>query len=316
MKKIYFSFLLVFSSAFVFSQTYLGIYGIRANNAYSLTGNESGSGFGLSLLNNPKPLGDKVDGYRILSQTGINVFCSGLGKRTIYDVPLFTPYVGLSKVSLNNVFITASAMGRFIVKNKSICSPYLDLFLGLRNTRSYNTITPYDDSYSPQGKTRQLVSLATGINYGVGAGVITSLGNFVKLDVGVSYMESQQLGKVVDLNSTTVNSTGINYLFKSPEKGVVVFQIGLQFVLNLKKYKLLAACDPKYYQKYNYTTRYWNGAGYGRYTGGYGQPNSNYSYPTNNSGVKGSYSPPSHSGNYHPAANIGGGVRGGGGRAK
>ncbi len=274
------------------AQMYMGVYGMRTNSINTLASPNVGGGFGMNFLSKGDTLGYKNTWFPKVIQFGGNYYYSGLGQKTFYDVPLLAPQMGQSKVILSNAMFTINAMTRFSFPNHSVFTPYVDLFGGYRGMYSNLTVIPYLQ-YNTQTQSKQSLASVRGLNYGIGGGILTSLGKRVKLDIGVSYSESIQSGNMVDLNSAYADANGINLNLKNAPKGIMMVNVGLVFYLDGSSVTMSKGCDcnPTYY-------------------------NPVYSPPVRNSNGNwggGSYSPPSHSGGTRSSGNWGGGSSWGGG---
>ncbi|HXB42217.1 MAG TPA: hypothetical protein VNZ49_16880 [Bacteroidia bacterium] len=233
------------------AQSSINIYGTQVNSMHSLTGGDKGTGFGVGFLNKGKSIGDKVNGYRVLMQFEGDFFCSGLGRKTVCQVPFITPVLDLSKVTLSNFLVDANLGFRFSFPNKSIFTSYISAYAGFRSTRSYITIKPNEADYSSEGTKHELLAKANGFNFGVGWGVVTSLNKRLKLDVGITYSEANQDGRIANLKSTCADAHGMNLNFKNAPQGIVTVNAGLQFIINWSKYSVLEECDcPEYYKSW------------------------------------------------------------------
>lgn len=228
------------------AQVWLGLYGFRSSSA-NFPRPDVGGGFAMSFLSKEQSFGrapatttlpkaNSAITQKINSplqwQMGMNFYYSGLGHRTFDNVPL-TSQPGLARCNINNSFIALNLMGRISAPNKSIFTPYVDMFAGYRGTFSSLAITPYQHAYGTQAQTDQNLSAATGLNYGVGAGFTTNLdkSKHMKLDIGVSYIEQMGGGKMVDLRSAWADNSGLNLNLRPVPNGIVMLNVGLLFYL-------------------------------------------------------------------------------------
>lgn len=334
MKTHYFFFLVVvieLTQQNAKAQVWMGLYGMHTNSVNTLSP-DAGIGFNVSFLSKEKPfwgtsppakqtvLSDnkteakenqkaaakQKNGLQI--QFGGNFIHTGLGHKTFYDVPLLAPQQGLSKVSIYNSLIAVNAMARLSLPNHTIFTPYADLYAGYRGVYSNMTVTPYL-SFDNQTQSSQSLSSLSGFNYGFGGGILTSLSQHVKLDIGFSYTEAMQNGKVADLKSAYADANGINLNLKNAPNGIVMINVGLVFNIDKINVTWANGCNCNYsgttyyYPSYNGS---WNAGGgvYRPSVGTYYPGNSGGYYPSNSGG----YHP--SNGGYHPS---GGGSWGGGG---
>jgi len=230
MKKIY-STLLLAATILVWqnanAQVYLGVYGLRTNG-YNTKSPDIGGGFGFNIFSEYKAI--PKTNLPLKFQTGIDFNYSGLGRRTFNNVPL-TSQVGGARATLSNSLFTVNLLGQLIFPNKSIFTPYANAFAGYRGTVSNLTINPNVHYVGVESETQQTISSVHGLNYGVGAGILTKLWKSVQLDVGFMYNETIGGGRVTDLNTAYSNSNGINLDMKSRPNALMMIKVGLVFYI-------------------------------------------------------------------------------------
>jgi hypothetical protein len=219
----------------------MGLYGFRANSTNYINP-DLGGGFAMSWLSKetsfskpPTAISNEV-AQKMKSplqwQMGMNFYWSGFGHRTFENVPL-TSQPGLARCAINNSIVAFNILGRLSAPNKSIFTPYMDVFAGYRGTFSSLSITPYQHLIGTKTQTDQTLATVTGLNYGIGGGITTNLNRkkTVKLDLGVSYIEQFGGGQIADLRSAFADNSGINLNMKHAPNGIVMLNVGLLFYL-------------------------------------------------------------------------------------
>jgi hypothetical protein len=251
MKKSYslfFACITVFMLQNIRAQVWLGVYGLHTNSTGNLLSPDVGGGFAISMLSEQKklttvptakmPAGttpsdimkDGSTGFRF--QMGGSFYYSGLGQRSFTNVPLNAPQIGLARVTLSNALWGMNLLGRMSYANKSIFTPYADAFIGYRGTYSGLDIVPYMHIAGYEPQTTQSLSQVSGLNYGIGGGIMTNLTKRIRLDLGVSYSEAFQYGgHVADLRTTYSDASGIYLTMKDAPNGLLMVHAGLQFYI-------------------------------------------------------------------------------------
>lgn len=214
------------------AQVWMGVYGVRSNTINSLKP-DIGGGFMMNFLSKGTKIGNEKSTSPLQVQYGANFFWSGLGRRSFDNVPLMAPQTGTARVNLANSFFGMNVMARISMPNKTIFTPYGDIFGGYRGLFSTLEINPYYNNYygTRGNQTNKTLSSVSGLGYGFGAGIMTTLSKRVKLDIGVSYSQSVGSGQYADLNSAYSDASGINLNMKSTPNGIVMFNFGLMFYL-------------------------------------------------------------------------------------
>jgi hypothetical protein len=329
------------------AQVKMGMYGTHTSSVNSSISPDVGNSFSLNFLSVGDTISEKKKTPSIVMQVGGELYYSGLGRRTFYDVPLLAPQIGLSKVILSNSLLCVNAMSRFSMANRSIFTPYIEMFAGYRSTSSKLQVIPYLHNYE-QPNTKQTLASVSGINYGFGGGILTSLGKQTKFDVGVSYAEALQGGgSIANLNSAYADAGGINLNLKDSPNGIFMFHVGLIFYLEKVNISMNAGrSESNYDQKYfvpinggsivsgtcspppirswgpgSYPSRTSGNSGNGIISGGSGNWGSNTSAPHYNGNNGGGSHVGVHIGNGNSGGHVGGNGGGyggghGGGRAK
>ncbi|MGZ3865501.1 MAG: hypothetical protein ACXVC6_04370 [Bacteroidia bacterium] len=226
------------------AQVWLGGYGIRTNSSSTISNNDLGGGFAISILSDAKGSGPApktlpadnlaktLDSHKteFQFQVGGSFYYSGLGHKNFYEVPL-TSAAGVAKVNVSNSMWGMNLIGRMSFKNPTIFTPYVDAFTGYRGMQSGVTVTPYVQAPNTAKDTRQTITSLSGLNYGVGGGIMTNLTKRVRLDLGISYSEAFQNGHLTDLQTAYQDLSGINLNLKNAPSGFLMMNFGIQIYL-------------------------------------------------------------------------------------
>ncbi len=210
------------------AQGWLGIYGLRASS-YDIKKPDIGGGAGVSFLSGGKEIDKARPG--ILFQAGFDINYSGLGHRTFRQVPLLAPQMGSAQVRLSNGLLTTNVLFQLAYSNKSIFRPYANAFIGYRGTFSDLTIDPNNRQPGYESETEKSLASAHGLNYGLGAGLLTKLKRNIWLDIGVSYAEMIGGGQMADLTTAYSDKNGVNMNFKNAPNSMMLIKVGLQFYI-------------------------------------------------------------------------------------
>lgn len=209
------------------SQVFLGVYGLRTNG-YNVKSPDQGWGIGFNVLSDYKAI--PKTNLPAKFQTGVDFNYSGLGQRIFRNVPL-TSQPGLAKATLSNGMFAMNLIGQLAFPNKSRFTPYGNVFLGYRGTFSQLTITPNVQAPGVEYETDQPISSVHGLNYGVGAGMLTKLWKNGYLDLGFMYNETIGGGRVTDLSTAYSNSNGVNLDLKTRPNALMMIKVGLTFYI-------------------------------------------------------------------------------------
>ncbi|HXB42216.1 MAG TPA: hypothetical protein VNZ49_16875 [Bacteroidia bacterium] len=248
------------------AQVWMGIYGVRSNTINSLNP-DVGGGFAMNFLSKGSKLGAEKSTLPFQVQYGGNFFWSGLGHRTFSNVPLLAPQIGTARVNLSNSFFGFNVMGRISMPNKTIFTPYADVFGGYRGIFSTLEISPYYNYYygNRGNQTNKTLSSVSGLGYGFGGGIMTTLSKRVKLDIGVSYSQALGTGQYADLSSAYSDASGINLNMKSAPNGIVMVNFGLMFYLEDDgTHSTSCHCNTRTYGRVGGWGGGWGGGGGGR----------------------------------------------------
>jgi len=270
MKKIYAMILFAVISLTqqdAFSQVYLGVYGLRTSG-YNSQSPDIGGGFGFNILSDHKAI--PKTNLPLKFQTGIDFNYSGLGRRVFNNVPLSSQQGG-AKATLSNSLFTVNVIGQLIFPNKSIFTPYANAFAGYRGVVSNLTINPNVHTVGVESETQKTISSAHGLNYGIGAGLLTKLWKNGQLDIGFMYNETIGGGRITDLNTAYANTNGINLNMKNRPNALMMINVRLVFYIPEGKDTDDDDCDCKCKHKHRSTTT--RVGGWGGWSGG-GRPSS------------------------------------------
>lgn len=222
----------LFACQFTKAQMWLGVYGYRLNST-EIAHPEVGGGFGMNFMSKELNPGGGTGTSFLKVQYGFNFNFTFLGQRTFQNVPLVAPQMGLAKVTLSNSLMSTNIQARVTAPNKSIFIPYGEVNLGYRGTFTSMDIYPYQHVGNYSNQTSVTLAAVSGLNYGIGGGVMTNLGKNkkVRLDLGVMYMEQAGSGHYGDLANTQTDASGVNLSMKQVPNGVLMMNVGLLFYL-------------------------------------------------------------------------------------
>jgi len=244
------------------SQVYLGVYGLRTSG-YNAQSPDIGGGMGINFLGDQKKI--KNTSLPLKFQAGFDFNFSGLGHRTFQNVPL-SSQPGATRVTLSNSIFTMNVIGQLVYPNKSIFTPYANAFGGYRGTISNLTINPNVQTVGVESETQKTLSSVHGLNYGVGAGLLTKLWKNGQLDVGFMYNETIGGGRITDLNTAYANNNGINLDFKNRPNALLMIKVGLVFYIKASESDD-DDCDCKCKHRHRSSST-WGGGSWGGWSGG------------------------------------------------
>ncbi|HXB42215.1 MAG TPA: hypothetical protein VNZ49_16870 [Bacteroidia bacterium] len=288
MKKIISIFSILLLNLFTAkAQVFMGMYGTRSSS-FNTVSPDKGNGLGISLFSEADTLGSKKSASSLSLQFGMNFFYSNLGNKYFYHVPLISPALTEARVNLVNYMYGSNITIRLNLGNKKGFNPYVDLFGGYSAIVSRLVITPnYDDPYMSHTKTYQALTSVRALDYGIGGGVLISMGKNVKFDVGVLYTAYMANGPIADISSAYEDGGNINLNMKSVPEGIASAHIGFVFYIDETKFTTTNTSDtPDYNQPPVQSTTYPLVVGG---SGGWNPPRTGGTYHPGNSGGGGSY---------------------------
>jgi hypothetical protein len=160
---------------------------------------------------------------------GGNFYYSELDQKRVYDAPLLPPASGNSKVTVNNSLWGFNFATRLSLPYSCKVIPYLDLFSGLADFSTSLDIQPYN--YIKSGSSQHLYDFAS-LSYGGGLGLMVPLGKYWKLDLGVTYTNFMNAGKMVDPQSARLELGSVEVDRMDTPRDMVTFKAGITYCFN------------------------------------------------------------------------------------
>ena len=251
MKKIYIPFLIVsfllLSYNNINSQVLFGVHGERTQSIAKYGSPDAGWGAGLGFFSNPNLITNRHSKLPVSFSYGFDFNFSGLGAKTVKDIPLISPQTGNAKAELHNRFGTTDFVARFYFGDKdNFIIPYIDGIVGCRFSYGSMYIIP-DQITSTQGETDTSFWGAGGFNLGAGAGFLVNLSRNAFLDLSVVYSNSNTSGKLLDLSSAQKIGNALDYTSKKLPYDMVMINVGFIFKIEGDAY-------PNYYSGSSYSS--------------------------------------------------------------
>lgn len=207
------------------AQSSTDMYGVIPHSPAS----RGGWGFGINMLSRQLTLGDKENPNHIEVRFGGGYYFSNLMRKTVNNVPVSPLENTYGKVTVNNNLFGINTMARFSLPYSKKIIPYFDIFAGLRDFSSNLDILAYNQPYGYQRQTSQQVYDMAEFNYGASFGVMASLGKSFKVDLGVSYSESNHIGNMVNVDSAHLEGNNL-VMDKTPApQNMLLIKVGLVF---------------------------------------------------------------------------------------
>ncbi|MGZ4117657.1 MAG: hypothetical protein ACXVPY_09260 [Bacteroidia bacterium] len=233
MKKIYSVFLIVSSLLLccynINSQVLVGLQGERAQSIVKYGLPDAGWGFGLGIFSNPNLITNRHSILPVRFSYGNDFNFSGLGTKTVKDIPLISPQTGNAKAELHNWCGTADFVARFYFGGKdNFITPYIDGIAGVRFSHGSMFIIP-DNISSTQGEKDTSFWHTGGLNLGAGVGCLISLSRDAFVDLSVVYSNSNASGKLLDLSSAQKIGNALDYTSKKLPYDMVMINLGFIF---------------------------------------------------------------------------------------
>ncbi len=158
---------------------------------------------------------------------GVDGMVSFMGHDKFKSVPVINPEPGYATVKFQNSMYALNLSARFTSTcfNGKIL-PYADLFAGYRLFSSDMTITPEDDNNK---ETNSTLSKVSGINVGVGAGLMIALTERqdVMLNVGLAWSHSEAPGKFVDVSRIERSGGSLIYYSRPAVQDFMILKVGV-----------------------------------------------------------------------------------------
>ncbi|HWY09955.1 MAG TPA: hypothetical protein VN026_01460 [Bacteroidia bacterium] len=193
-------------------------------------------GFGMNILSHPYNLGYEKDPNHIEVRFGGGFYVSKLNENSVLNVPLEFPQVGNAKVVFDNKIYGCNASTRFSLPYSKKLIPYIDVFAGLRGYSCIMTVYSNDQNGIASQQKNNIDNINE-INYGISGGVIASLGKSVKVNVGLTYSDSNCRNEMINVDSAHLESNTVVLNKMVLPSQMLMVKVGLIFCFgNFRKY--------------------------------------------------------------------------------
>jgi hypothetical protein len=189
-----------------------------------------GFGGGFGIFTQPQSLGMKGSVNPLQVRLGGDFYFAELNRKKLDNVPLASPQTGDARVRISQSNIGFNAVARFSLPYSNNITPYLDIFGGLRGYYAGMNITPKIRQSSYESSTSQSLSNDWHFAYGATGGVLISLGEWVKLNTGLMFTSSQQVGEGLNISNARVENGSIVADKLLNPKDMLVLKVGLTFL--------------------------------------------------------------------------------------
>ncbi len=198
-------------------------------NAYSKWGR---GGFAMNILSPVLNSTDVIGNDHIECRLGGGFYFAGLNQNTVSNVPLIAPQTGNALVTLTNRTYGLNGIARFSLPYSNKIIPYCDVFAGLRGFTSNMNIAPdasQNGCNTCNSATSENIANINELDYGATGGVMISLGKSVKLNAGLTYSDSNHLGKIINVTSAQLQAGSIAVEQMNAPTDMLLATLGLTF---------------------------------------------------------------------------------------
>lgn len=227
----------LFNSASVQSQTTKplpgpsGISSLPAIDIYGAIPLEyKGFGGGFGIFSQPLSLGLNGSVNPLQVRIGGDFYFAELNRKKLDNVPLLAPQNGEARVRLSQSNIGFNAVARFSLPYSNIISPYLDIFGGVRGYYTGMNITPKVRQNGYESSTSESLSDDWHFAYGATGGVLISLNEWIKLNTGLMFTTSQQVGEGFNISNARLENGNIVADKMLNPKDMFVLKVGITFL--------------------------------------------------------------------------------------
>lgn len=208
-----------------------GISSLPAIDVYGAIPLEyKGFGGGFGIFTQPLTLGMKGSVNPLQVRLGGDFYFAELNRKKLDNVPLAAPQTGDARVRLSQSNIGFNAVARFSLPYSNIITPYLDIFGGVRGYYAGMNITPKIRQSGYESSTSQSLSDDWHFAYGATGGVLISLGEWVKLNTGLMFTTSQQVGEGFNITNARLENGSIVADKMLNPKDMLVLKVGITFL--------------------------------------------------------------------------------------
>ena len=193
-------------------------------------------GFGMNILSHPFNLGYEKDPNHIEVRFGGGFYVSKLKENSVFNVPLEFPQVGNATVVFDNKIYGCNASTRFSLPYSKKVIPYIDVFAGLRGYSCIMNVYTNGQN-GTVSQTQNNIDNINEINYGISGGLIASLGKSVKVNLGLTYSDSNSKNEMINVDSAHLESNTIVLNKMALPSQMLMLKVGLVFCFgNFRKY--------------------------------------------------------------------------------
>jgi hypothetical protein len=189
-----------------------------------------GFGGGFGIFSEPFNLGIKGAANPLQVRFGGDFYFAELNRKKLDNVALAAPQIGDARVRLSQTNLGVNAVARFSLPYSSIITPYLDIFGGIRGYYAGMNITPKVKQSGYESSTSESLSNDWHFAYGATGGVLISINEWVKLNTGLMFTTSHQVGEGFNvLNARVENGSIVGDNMLNP-KDMLVLKVGITFL--------------------------------------------------------------------------------------
>lgn len=208
-----------------------GISSLPAIDIYGAVPLEhKGFGGGFGIFSQPLSLGMKGSVNPLQVRIGGDFYFAELNRKKLDNVPLAAPQIGDARVRLSQSNFGFNAVARFSLPYSNLVTPYLDIFGGIRGYYAGMNITPKVRQAGYESSTSQSLSDDFHFAYGATGGVLISLGEWVKLNTGLMFTTSQQVGEGFNISNARLENGNIVADKMLNPKDMLVLKVGITFL--------------------------------------------------------------------------------------
>jgi hypothetical protein len=184
-----------------------------------------GWGMGLNLFSPGLSVGN------VELRIGGGIYGSSLVKRNVYNVPLDAPQIGDATVHLKNNIFGFDGILRISLPYSNGIVPYLDLFAGQRLLNANMNIAPDQPAFGYQASTSRNLGSVSQVNYGATFGILASLSETFKFNIGMMYTYSPQNNDMINVDKARLESGSVVFDNKAIPHGMFIAKVGFTFML-------------------------------------------------------------------------------------
>jgi opacity protein-like surface antigen len=200
-----------------------------------------GGGFGLGIFS--PAIGGSIFGSGAEFRLGADFYLTGLGHKTMENVPLLAPQTGNAKARLSETLFGFNAVARISFPWSEKVSPYVDAFAGLRAVSTDISVTAYNYQPGYDKTSSDNLDNASSFNYGLAGGLLISINKNIKLNTAVLFSRSQNPGAINNIQTASMEGTSIAMDKKAVSRDIIIYKVGLTFKINPSKKSDCCHCN-------------------------------------------------------------------------